>query len=268
MLYKIKHYSSSILTRCNILLELRRSQERGNKLPKSIFIRAWKEPHIHEEYVWLLRFLDTSESVQLIDIGANVGYWSELFIEYFPHTKMLAFEPVKRSYLKNKERYIGNNNVNVYNVALGSKIENKDINVAIGDGLTSFLNYDYVISDRNKHFEGIETVRIDKLNNYINDIDSKDRIVVCKIDIQGFEVEALKGGEDVLDLISLMIVECSFVQEFKGQEPTFSAVCEILSKHDLFPVHFGTFDYSKGPIGWERNVLFIKSNYLNDTWGY
>ena len=43
------------------------------------------------------------------------------------------------------------------------------------------------------------------------------RPAFLKIDVQGYELEVLKGSCDVLDCIDLVYVECSFIELYAGQ---------------------------------------------------
>lgn len=194
MWFKLKHYSSALHTRSTLMLELKKAKRAKMALPEKIFSRVWTKPQIHEEYIWLLRFFHTDDAIALFDIGANIGYWSEQFIEYFPKTKILAFEPVPEVYKQYKARYESNPNVKVFNTALGETPSEQPINVAEGFGLTSFFQYDDALQKRNKTFVKQETVKIDVLDNYQNFVKDADAKKIAKIDVQGYEVEVLKGG--------------------------------------------------------------------------
>ena len=53
---------------------------------------------------------------------------------------------------------------------------------------------------------------------------------VLKIDVQGLEVEVLKGATNSLKIFDLIIIECSFVKEYLETEPSFPDIVELLKK--------------------------------------
>lgn len=40
-----------------------------------------------------------------------------------------------------------------------------------------------------------------------------------KIDVQGYELEVLRGAEGLLERFATILVECSFVERYAGQPP-------------------------------------------------
>jgi FkbM family methyltransferase len=264
---KLSKYGAAIHLRASLLLEFNNARNSGSIIPSTIKRRIWREPHNHEEYIWLLRFVSNKEEVRLIDIGGNSGYWAQDFMMYYPKARIFAFEPVDEMYEQYVARFRKNMNVTVFHTALGDLVEQKEINVAKGYGLTSFNTYDTNLEDKNIHFEKKLTVTINKLDTYISEIDFLDpRITVIKVDVQGFETKVILGGLEVFRKADLVIIECSFVNEFRGVEPTFGDLVTLLRAVDLHPIQFGVFDRSSGPIAYERNVLFVKSKYFANIW--
>lgn len=268
MIWKIlHHYASAIGLRAHLLTAVQRAKHQGNILPKGIFPSVWKEPHNQEEYIWLLRFISNQREVRLLDIGGNSGYWAQRFIDYYPKTNIVAFEPVPEMYEQYVNRFSGNPSVAVYNTALGEVAEQRDINVAEGYGLTSFNVYGDQLKDKNQHFKKQVAVQVSRLDDFESKIDFQDaRPVIIKVDVQGFETKVLRGGKSVFNHADVIILECSFVNEFKGQKPTFGELTALLRELDLHPVQFGVFDRTRGPIAYERNVLFVKSKYFSSVW--
>lgn len=61
-----------------------------------------------------------------------------------------------------------------------------------------------------------ETIQVSLLSQFLapQDIESP---ALLKLDVQGYELEALKGCEDLLNRFTYVYVECSFVELYKGQ---------------------------------------------------
>jgi hypothetical protein len=61
-----------------------------------------------------------------------------------------------------------------------------------------------------------ETIKVGRLANFVSAGDIKAPALL-KLDVQGFELEALRGCEDLLGRFSQVYVECSFVELYSGQ---------------------------------------------------
>jgi FkbM family methyltransferase len=271
IIFYLMHYASAFKIRFQLWLEINKAKREGFKFNFNVWSKMWAEPGVHEEFIWLTRFIPNSTEVVLLDIGGNSGYWNQMFRMYYPNTKSIGFEPVKKMFDAYFQRFKNNPDVEIYNTALGSEQTKKSINVAKDYGLTSFFQYDDYLEEKNVNFIQSENVEMDLLDNYYDNICKKkdgDKYLVVKIDVQGYECEVLKGASKVLSLFDIAIIECSFINEFKGSKPSFPTLCEMMQTYDLYPIQFGCFDYNIGPIGYERNVLFVKSNLFEKVWNY
>ena len=136
-----------------------------------------------------------------IDIGANIGLWSKELSNFFE--KLVCFEPNPncKDYLK---KNINLKNSKIHFCALGSNNETRNLFIhPSNSGASSFVNRiklgyqensEAVYGEFPKDTKEIN-VKIKKLDsfNFLN-------IDFIKIDIQGFELEALKGAVETLDL--------------------------------------------------------------------
>lgn len=260
---KINHWTNAIQFRTALWFEVQRARKAGLSVPINIGKLLWKVPQNQEEFIWLLRFTDPGDAFILIDIGGNSGYWAETFLTYFPKSKVYGFEPVTTMYEAYANRFASRDNVHIYNVALGKQIEKKAINVSEGFGLTSFHTYSADLQEKNSVFIDRVEVQVDTLDHYKEKIDiSNASRVIIKVDVQGFETEVVKGGLEVFEYADLVIMECSFANEYDEALPTFGELVTILRAMDLHPVNFSSFNIAEMSAAFERNVLFIKSKYF------
>ena len=140
-----------------------------------------------------------------IDIGSNIGLWSRDLTNFFDKT--ICFEPNKdciRFLIKNIiiEKAI------IYNYALGSKNEEKELFAPINSGGSSFINN--VKTGYNPDGSKIygkwpqgtkkQLVKVKKLDEF-----NFKKINFIKIDVQGYEYEVLNGAKKTLEINSPII---------------------------------------------------------------
>jgi len=134
-----------------------------------------------------------------LDIGANIGLWSKDLSNFFD--QLICFEPNKFciDYLK---KNINLNKSIINSFALGSKNEEKNLLIhSTNSGASSFINktktgYDTeqnpIYGKFSDHTKSL-SVKVKKLDNFnFNNVD------FIKIDVQGFELEVLKGAKETL----------------------------------------------------------------------
>tara|TARA_B110000008_G_C16945508_1_gene554245 strand:- start:610 stop:1575 length:966 start_codon:yes stop_codon:yes gene_type:complete len=129
----------------------------------------------------------------VIDIGANFGWYSIHFSKLVGQNgKVFAFEPVPETYeeLNSNIKLNFSQNIKVFNFALGNKNETISFNVPAFDGgsgaSSEFLRYSKKIQ-----------TSIHKLDEVIKDQDI-DKIDFIKADIEGGELNMLKGAEKLI----------------------------------------------------------------------
>lgn len=143
----------------------------------------------------------------IFDVGAHKGESIESFSRSWPNAKIISFEPVdeniveiekKRTQWESQGRYI---NLQIEAIALSNNIGNNEI-VLHGPGAHILRDGERVPEHQKSK---IKTSTIDeyaRLNN-INHID------LLKIDIEGHELSALSGAQEMLssNYISFIYVE-------------------------------------------------------------
>jgi FkbM family methyltransferase len=180
-----------------------------------------------------IRILMSSFNVQfIIDAGAYQGSFSIDMAKIFPSAAIFAFEPHPSSYellLKASKNCPA---VKSYNVALGSSCGRLNLHInasqltnslakASADGLRNFKEF---VSPR-----GIEEVEVITLYAFMQ----KERVPfvdILKLDIQGYELEAIKGMQASLSDVKLIFLEIQFLQIYEGT-PLFSEIETYLREH-------------------------------------
>jgi FkbM family methyltransferase len=136
----------------------------------------------------------------LIDCGANFGYWSVLIssIPYGSH-KAIAIEPSSQNFVKlanNSE--INGNRFEVLKCAIGA---------ARGTARLSGTKHE-AFSIASSTSGGGEDVPVIALDNLLDDGKiSPDGKYLIKLDVEGVEIEAIKGGKRLLQGDSVLLCE-------------------------------------------------------------
>lgn len=137
-----------------------------------------------DEIAYLKTIIKPGDSI--LDIGANIGFYSKILSDCVgPEGKVHSFEPDSTNFRHLKKNLSQRSNVVLNNKAVSDKAgtlnvyKSKDLNV---DHRT------YPVGE----FESIEVIEAISIDDYVNGA----WLVNCvKMDIQGFEVSALKGME-------------------------------------------------------------------------
>jgi len=159
-----------------------------------------------------------SENINVIyDVGANVGTWTLLARAIIPSAQIHAFEPLPGHLQGFATRVSNLKNVTVHPVALGASNKNCLIHVTDFSDASSILP----IADASRlHFKIREieqaSIQMCRLDDYrvAHDIPLPD---VIKLDVQGYELEALKGGQECLRSAMAVLMEVSFAEFYCGQ---------------------------------------------------
>ena len=169
----------------------------------------------------------------VIDIGANVGQFSLVMKKNFPHATIYAFEPLKTPFQKLSDIFATDVNVKIFNSAIGPETKETLINVSSRNDSSSLLPISKL---QNDIFPGTlsigqEKIMMAPLSNHLTENDFQNSVLL-KLDVQGFELEALKGCENFLNLVTMVYCECSFVELYAGQALAHEVI-EYLSRHEF-----------------------------------
>ena len=140
----------------------------------------------------------------ILDLGANEGMFSILIAKMFPYTRVIALEPVPRTYfalLRNKGLN-GCTNLEAYNVGVGKpgqKTETMIINKSgQSGGSTSFCTFNPVAHEKIE----VGLISLDE----VFDLYGIERCKLLKIDIEGAEYDVLYPAT-VLPRVDFMVAE-------------------------------------------------------------
>ena len=212
-----------------------------------------------------LGHIDTLELIELAreagvstiyDIGANVGTWSLLAKSLIPGARIHAFEPLPKHQTEFLHNFTGKENVTLHPIAVGSHNAIETLHVTDLSDSSSLLQP----NETSWSQFGVREVaqlplQVFRLDDYLMDkqIPPPDLI---KLDIQGYELEALRGAPECLMSAKAVVAEVSFVEYYEGQ-CLFHDVVTYLAQFGLFTRAFGA-NVPPGRLVGQTDVLFMR----------
>jgi len=154
----------------------------------------------------------------VIDVGAHKGQFALYIKARLPKAEVHCFEPLPQACSRLEQLFESDSSVHVYAFGLGNKDQVSDLHVSQHDDSSSFRE----IGPRQvSQFPGTELAYLEKVSiKRLDDVLARETLkkpILLKIDAQGYELEVLKGSEQVLSHCSQVLVECSFVEFYVGQ---------------------------------------------------
>lgn len=138
-----------------------------------------------------------------VDSGANIGQWL-LYIASQKNIKTIAFEPVEseRSWLTKCVEAQEDWNMSILPFGLGSEKGQLHIQK---NGPRSTLNLDWYQNENH----ALEKIEIRRIENVLDEL-LVDKVTFWKLDVEGAELDALKGAEKYLreKRIEIIYFEC------------------------------------------------------------
>lgn len=154
----------------------------------------------------------------VIDIGANRGQFALAVRDCLPHADVVSIEPLETPAGVYQEVFKGDGKTSLVVGAVGPDKGSATMHISARDDSSSLLSIGEL---QTVNFPGTgevstATVEVGPLSHFV-DIETLLSPRLLKLDVQGFELEALRGCEDQLDLFTWVYVECSFVELYQQQ---------------------------------------------------
>ena len=196
----------------------------------------------------------------VIDVGSNKGQFILLIEKLYKNIQIYSFEPILELYEKQKKFFRNNENIKFFNSGLGAYKSNKKLNITRKKDSSSVLE----IKNSNllgKKFEILEEreIQILTLDSALKDYNLYNNILL-KLDVQGYELEVLKGANKLLSKIKYIIIEI-VDSEFYHNQVIGSDILDYLTKNN-YKILKSCNEFNIKRINYsQRDVLLVNKSF-------
>lgn len=165
---------------------------------------------------WLDRLAAISLPAEpvVVDGGANKGNVAARLLATLPGARLVAFEPQPRLARKLVKRFAADPRVTVQALALGERADTLTLSVLSRATLSSLLPP----SGIHDKYAGETLAVMETLDVPVVRLDAVlPRADVIKLDLQGYELPALRGATGLLPGVSVIIAEAALYPLYEGQ---------------------------------------------------
>lgn len=220
--------------------------------------------YIHiERIVKLANELGKTDGKIIIDAGAANGIISKMFSANFPKLNIYSFEPIHKAYSELELNLAEYKNIILFNKALGASPGNSVIHILDRITSSSLLEPSEKIDNPYfaKSLKERETENI-VISTLDIEIPSDKNVSILKLDVQGFELEILKGGINTLKRTDMVVLEMQNHQYYKNA-PMYFELDNFLHEQnfscwDLIP----SIRESNKLMEWD--AIFVSERFINE----
>lgn len=202
----------------------------------------------------------------IIDGGANLGQFSRACANGFPNARVIAFEPLPEVSEQLKVNLSDHANHEVQNCALGNEDGEIEFNQTDDTQCSSVLSVsesaDWMPNSINTR---ILKVPLQKLDTIFSDAELASPVLL-KLDLQGYELEAIKGAVDLLAKVDCILLEAVFDEVYVG-EPSLNEIWRHLNQQGfVISGILNTMTDASGKIV-QVDALFVKADVSEEETG-
>lgn len=185
----------------------------------------------------------------ILDVGANRGDVTLAALASFPDAHVICFEPVRSTFELLSERLRPfQSRVHLYNCALSDVEGEGQINLTTFHGANSIFPQ----TDRHQRIThvreiGKEKIKLARLDSMASEFPNRT-VDIVKIDVEGCEVNVLKGGHHFLsENVDIIMIEIALMRDRSWEEQVVFEIFSLLNTagfrlinvYDLCPTDAG-----------------------------
>lgn len=176
--------------------------------------------HLHFEKLFKIAedYKLNNESGLILDVGGADGVTAIMFNNAFKNANVHVFEPLDDNIPVLKKNIQPYSRIKLFKMALGSEKKQTKINITHRVTSSSLLNVnkselkdDYISTQLAPERE--QAIEVNTIDNMV---EASQKVLVLKMDVQGFELEVLKGAKNTLKNTCLVMAEFQNHKLYEG----------------------------------------------------
>jgi len=184
------------------------------------------------------RYLSELDIEKIIDIGAHKGEFLESTLNLEKISSYYAFEPQKNIFKELNEKFSDNQKITLFNFAMDKEITNKKIKInklSMTSSLAEinekslYLKIKNFLTFSKSNFEDEYEIQTNTVDKIFENIGLQKALL--KIDVEGFEMNVIKGSQIKLKEIPFILLENQFGNHYKNNN--FNDIREFLSDQNF-----------------------------------
>jgi FkbM family methyltransferase len=199
----------------------------------------------------------------VIDVGANIGQFAVTAHCANPEARVYCFEPLAGCVERLRALAQDYPRLSIHDHGLGSQAAEFEINVASNLGSSSILDFTDLQLETYPGVTvvGKETIRVERLDDVASPDMTAGRALL-KMDVQGYELEVLKGATATLEQVDAVYLEASFVPLYADQ-PLATELIVWLDQHGFGLAAIYNVDSGAGTMPSQADCLFLRKQEIS-----
>ena len=186
----------------------------------------------------IFKYLKKLDIDKIIDIGAHKGEFLENMLKIEKINSFYAFEPQKNIFRDLNEKFSKNEKITLFNFAMDKEIAYKKLKInklSMTSSLAEinekslYLKIKNFLTFSKSNFEDEYEVQTNMVDKIFENINLKKALL--KIDVEGFEMNVIKGSRIKLKEISFVLLENQFGNHYKNNN--FEDIIKFLVKQNF-----------------------------------
>ena len=175
---------------------------------------------------------------KIVDVGAHKGEFLENMLKIKKINSFYAFEPQKKIFNDLNEKFSNNEKITLFNFAMDKEITNKKLQInkfSMTSSLAEinekslYLKLKNFLTRSKSNFVDEYVVQTNTVDNVFKDVNLEKTLL--KIDVEGFEMNVIKGSKIKLKEIPYILIENQFGNHYKNSN--FNDIKDVLLKYNF-----------------------------------
>jgi FkbM family methyltransferase len=205
------------------------------------------------------RWLQNAGIRTIIDVGGYIGSFAYAMRSILPEVQIYSFEPLEENYQALVKNLSPFGKIQAFRTALGEKSGTVDFfknDFAASSSVLEMADLHRRLFPKTRNQIRVK-VPLARLDDYMDQM-SLHSPILMKLDVQGYEVNVLRGARNVLQQVDYLVTEVSFVELYAGQ-PLFDEIHALLAAQGFR--YAGDLDSMLSPVDGsilQADALFIR----------